>query len=843
MKRIFFIITFLLLNTISSAQVRYKAEYDVTVTVTNGQSTFATVDWRLGFKIPSSNTVYPIFAATVTNGAPETYISDRVIEIPQRADRMNYSLFQDFYPQGSSCNDSFVTDLNFDTFECFPFQQPFFACFNLNSPYFLLYELESIRSLNNFSATNNSIPDCDSKTIRMSSITCSLRNPLYALEYQVGSSTTWNTLLPYGPNPVSIDIQRSDFNGLDLRENLRIRYKHTNRPSNNVYSEILTYNFIPCSPKILGVTTDETDCADGLTGGSFTLELDRTIDSGDVLNFNLFATNPFRPQEDRNVISSEIQQIGSQYFFTWDNLPAGQYRVQYQLNMNGSVEPPIGSPLTFTISSPIAVTFNTSKTDISCISGQGASNNGSITISGITGGTGSYQYSINGSSFIPFSGNNITLSNQSDGPYTIRVQDSNNCNGTSGGNISVTETINPATAITIANTPSPVVNVTVFGGNNGSISPTVSGGTTPPLSYSWSGPSGFSSTQLNITNLIAGTYTLTVTDNPEGCSISRNFTVTEPDQLVFNPATVTPVDCNGNSNGTIAITASGGLPDYRFELFKDNGAGTFLTTGDILNTSSLTTTTFNVIGLSAGVYRVRLTDNRNNANPEVVINSTDITINEPPVFQIQNINPIDALCKGGATGSIVLDIIGGAGLYQITMTKSGDPGFSRVINNIPNNSLSYPINNLAEGTYTLTLTDANSCTVINPTAERIITVAEPTTSVSINPLSVVSPTAGNSDGSISVQGQGGTPPYTYSWNTGQTLAAISNLSDGSYTVTVTDDNGCDIDQTFTLNELEVTISITPGEEVLCSNDTAGFTANPTGGDNNYTYNWYNQNNL
>ena len=595
------------------------------------------------------------------------------------------------------------------------------------------------------------------------------------------------------------------------------------------------------SPEILGINTDVTDCADGMNGGSFTIELDSTIDPGEKLDFNLFGITPSIPQIDRDVFPSDIQEINGRFFYTWNDLATGQYRVQYQLNPIGTLEPPADQPLIFNIGTPTPATFNTSSNDISCVSGQGTSNDGSITISGVTGGTPPYQYSIdNGANYITFGGNTITLSNLSDGDYTIRVRDNNNCDGTSGNNISVTETINPATEITIEATPTPVTNVTQFGGNNGSISPVVSGGN----SYSWTGPNGYSANSKDINTLSAGSYTLTATRNPQGCSTSRSFTVTQPDQLVFNyPATVTSVDCNGNTNGAISITATGGLPDYRFELFKNNGSGTFITTGDRLDTSSLTTTTFSVNNLGAGEYRVRLTDNRNNANPDVVINSTTITINEPPVFQIQNVNPINALCKGDATGQIVLDIIGGSSVYQISMTKSGDAGFSRTINNIPNNSIGYIINNLAEGTYTLTLTDTNLCTVINPTAERIIIVGEPASEVNVNTINVASPTAGNSDGIIAVLGQGGTPGYTYLWNTGATTPTISNLPDGNYTVTVRDANGCDKEGNFTLNELAVTITTTAGEEVLCNGDMAGFTANPTGGDNNYAYNWYNQNNL
>ncbi|MBW1295817.1 T9SS type A sorting domain-containing protein [Aquimarina litoralis] len=613
-------------------------------------------------------------------------------------------------------------------------------------------------------------------------------------------------------------------------------------------SDVIEYNLIPCSPELDPNISPNPEpinpICSGDTNGRFRMTFDRDIGSQEYISApldKLEVGNQWIQQTP--LVSINPGDLNASLEYTWPNdLAPGRYRVKYQSIFNGSQVGSDSPYYEFTIGTPTAVTFNTSSNSPSCVSGQGTSNNGSITISGVNGGTPPYKYSINGSSFTTFSGNSITLARGA-GTYSIRVKDNNDCDATSGGNTSISETINAATAITIANTPP--VNVTQFGGTNGSISPGVSGGTTPPLTYSWTGPNGFSSSQQNISGLRAGTYTLTVRDNPEGCSTSRSFIVTEPNQLLFNyPASITSVDCNGNTTGAISITASGGLPDYRFELLKDNGSGTFTTTGDQLDTSNLTTATFSVTGLSGGDYKVRLTDNRNNSNPDVVIESITLTIQEPDPFQIQNINPIDALCRGEANGSIELDIIGGTGVYEISMTKSGDAGFNRVISNIPNNSLGYSIDNLAEGTYTLTLTDSNSCTVINPTVDRIITVGEPTTEVSVNTLSVASPTSGNADGSISVQGQGGTGGgYTYLWNTGATTSSISNLADGNYSVTVRDANGCPAVENYTLNELDVTITITPGEEVFCDTDTAGFTANPTGGDNNYSYNWYNQNNL
>ncbi|WP_081415662.1 T9SS type A sorting domain-containing protein [Aquimarina latercula] len=602
------------------------------------------------------------------------------------------------------------------------------------------------------------------------------------------------------------------------------------------------------SPEILGISTDETDCSDGLGGGSFTLELDRTIDAGEKLDFNLFSINPSRPQVNRDVFPSDIQEVSGRFFYTWNDLEAGQYRVQYQLNPVGTLEPPADQPLIFNIGTPTPVTYSVSSSNISCVSGQGTSNNGAILISGVSGGAGSYEYSISGGAWTSFSGNNITIS-RTNGTYTVRVRDGNECIGAAGGNNQPSVTINPATAITIRSTPSPVTNVTVFGGNNGSISPNVSGGTTPPLTYSWTGPNGFSSNQQSISGRPAGIYTLTVTDNPEGCSTSRSFTITQPPLFQFTTESSSNVTCgdndSSNDNGTITVRAIGGLTNYRYELFLRNASNQYIsqgapqTLGDGVN--------FQRSNLSTGMYRVTATDN----NGTGITISTDLEITVPPVFSFST-NKTDVVCRGDSTGSINLTISGGntGGYSRLRWTSDSGTVYNQE-----------DLSNIPAGLYTLELVDALGCTPVNPVVEYSVEIIEPPTAVTVSiPVGgVQNPSAnGAADGSINIEVNGGSNgTYTYLWSKNgdpgfsRTTQDITGLSDGVYNVMVTENvTGCS-DQilAISIEEPEPLIaSITEEIEILCSsgsNSTGALRAGATGGVPNpitgYSYNWFRRN--
>ncbi len=577
-----------------------------------------------------------------------------------------------------------------------------------------------------------------------------------------------------------------------------------------------------CAPLVTSLSYSPPSCAGGPINVS--VNFDRPLKSGELFNSISLVDNA-----NNNPIVQHTGQSMSGSTYTFSNVNTSAFvnnqvfKIQYQMRIGNALVPGfINSSQTFTFVKKTAVTFNTSVIAPSCPLG-----NGSITV-GANGGTGAYRYRLGGGNWVSFSGSTTTISTIA-GNHSVQVQDSNNCLAASA-------------TVTVPQGPGPIIisetvgHVTYNGGNNGFINVTVGGGN-GGYSYRWSGPRGFSSSQLNITTLYAGNYTLVVTDS-RGCNISKSSIVSEPQPLRLTTPTVTNIDCNGRSNGVISISGSGGLPSYRFELLKDNGSGTYVTTGDFLN-SNTPNTSFKITDLTKGNYKVRLTDNMGTTNPQIVAESGSIQIEEPDPIEFTITNTSHIACKGEATGTATVNIIGGSGSYITEWYKDGITLYSSAQNPT----------NLETGTYLLIVKDANSnpnspnCSAITPINEGEITITEPTEEVGITTIRVTSPTAGNADGSIVVEATGGVPPYTYLWNTGSTLPTITNIADGNYTVEVTDANNCSIIKEYIVEELSVTITITLGEALLCHGQLEGLTANPVGGDKQYTYAWYNENDL
>ena len=530
-------------------------------------------------------------------------------------------------------------------------------------------------------------------------------------------------------------------------------------------------------------------------------------------------------------------------YFKWPfDVSAGKYRVQYQLNDYGTL---ISSDV-FTIAAPAPVTFTGYAYPFSCgDSSQGDVSDGRIRLQGY-GGTGTYQYRINSGNWTNFPSNSMLLYLAA-GTYDVEIRDSNQCIGTPRYSYMSTLTIEQPDPITILEED--IGMVTSYGNNNGYINTKITGGRFPGGNlrrfFRWERDSGGSIPEptitkegdeinINLSGLVAGTYTLYVTDRND-CSTQRDFVVTQPDPLVFDqPATITHIDCYGSENGSISITASGGIPNYRFELLKRDELGTFRATGDQLYTDNLTTAIFTVNNLASGTYRIVLTDNLQNGTQNNLIFSSIYTINEAAPIEYTITSTTDVSCHGGNDGTARVTVSGGSGNYLFAWRKNGEDVYSTTQNP----------NNLEAGIYTLTVMDENveGCTAINPVTESEIVINEPEEALTISLIDANAPTGGTNNGNLHIQGQGGTPPYTYAWNTGQTTTQINNLSAGTYIVTLTDAKGCSTNRSFILDELAVTIAVVPGEEITCNGGRTTLFATATGGDNQYTYAWFNQNN-
>ncbi len=273
--------------------------------------------------------------------------------------------------------------------------------------------------------------------------------------------------------------------------------------------------------------------------------------------------------------------------------------------------------------------------------------------------------------------------------------------------------------------------------------------------WSWAGPGIVSGgNTANPTVNQPGTYTVTVTSS-SGCTNSATATcvVTQTGGITVNAIT-TNILCYGASTGSIDVTSSNGANPYTY----------LWNTGGTMEDPS---------GLPAGTYTVSVTDNSG------CTVTASYTLTQPPSAITLNTSSTPALC-GASDGSATVVANGGTGAYSYSWAPSGGAAATA--------------SNIGAGTYTVTVTDANSCT------QTATVVVSSTSAVTINSSSVVDVTClGGSDGSASVTAGGGVAPYSYTWSSGSGSSTANNLAAGNYTVVVTDNAGCTVSGTYTVN--------------------------------------------
>lgn len=285
------------------------------------------------------------------------------------------------------------------------------------------------------------------------------------------------------------------------------------------------------------------------------------------------------------------------------------------------------------------------------------------------------------------------------------------------------------------------VNAACNGDSSGSATATPASGIVP-YTYSWL-PGGDTSSA--ISNLPAGNYLVTVTDNA-GCTISAPAAVTQPSPISLNDISNSAF-C-GNPNGSAAVLAGGGTPGYTYSW----------------NTVPIQTTAI-ATGLSAGNFTVLVTDNNGcTATDSVVVANI-----AGPVTSAVSLS--DVRCNNGNDGQATVNVSGGTGPFSYQWSPSG--GTDSVANN------------LHAGAYAVLVTDANGCTHTSN-----VTINEPSSIVLTTSSTDAACTQSN--GSATVNASGGAGAYTYNWNSvpPQTSMLAFNLPAGSYVVTVIDSNGC-----------------------------------------------------
>lgn len=431
-----------------------------------------------------------------------------------------------------------------------------------------------------------------------------------------------------------------------------------------------------------------------------------------------------------------------------------------------------------TITQPLPVNFaNVTVVSPGCIG-----NTGIISVGG-NGGVPPFTFAINGGAFVV----NGAFGNLLVGTYTLTVKDNNGCTH------DTIITLTNATVINIQSlnyTPVLCPNATNGFISASAISPY------PPLTYAVNGgtPQGVGL----FSNLVAGTYLLHIEDQL-GCYVDTNLTIISAPPIVINSIAITSPLCFNTADGSITINASGGMGPKYYAV----NANPFTLNNVITN-------------ITVGTYTIHIKDSIN------CIKDTVITVTGPPPIVATNIVLVQPYCSNATTGSITITASGGLAPYQFAINASlysTNPTFS----------------NLLPGIYTVHIMDINGCildTVVNLQAANYMNFTGVV-------LVSVSCKFGN-DGSITLNAVGGFNPYSYFINAvpNGNSGYFPNLAIGSYTISVTDNIGCQDDTILNITEpllpATATVSLTSGN--LCKGDSAGsVTGGASGGTPPYTY--------
>ncbi len=499
-----------------------------------------------------------------------------------------------------------------------------------------------------------------------------------------------------------------------------------------------------------------------------------------------------------------------------------------------------------TVTSPAAITFVTDSNDATC-----GLANGSASVN-VSGGVFPYSYLWNTSP----PQNGTTAINLTGGIYSVTVTDSNGC--PSSANITVVDNGNPAATTTVNS------NVSCNGGNNGSASVSVAGGTSP-YTYQWDDPNN--QTNLQATGLVSGNYNISVTDI-NGCNATSSAIISQPAPIIVS---ITSTDANcGTPDGSVSASPAGGLTPYSY--LWSNGqtgssatglqAGNYnVTISDFNNCQKITSATVSNVGgftatsttsdvtcnggsdgqataipaggtspftflwnssagnqtsptatgLTSGTYSATVTDN---AGCTFLISA----FVDQPVALGGITSTTDVLCFGNSNGTATVSGAGGISPYTY-LWQNGQTGKT--------------ITGLSGGFYSVTITDSNNCTSI------LSATVNPPFPLSAAPT-VTDETCGNGNGVIAANVSGGTIPYSYLWSNGQTGAAATGLPSGLYSVTITDNNGCDTTSSATVNGIAKALVNINSENAKCFGSNNGqATANASGGQTPYLYLWSN----
>lgn len=296
------------------------------------------------------------------------------------------------------------------------------------------------------------------------------------------------------------------------------------------------------------------------------------------------------------------------------------------------------------------------------------------------------------------------------------------------------------------------------------------------------------------TDLAAGNYTVTVTDSL-GCSAVMAATITEPALLVASTVIDSNVSVNGGTDGGATASATGGTAPFTYSW-------------------SNSATTASITGVAAGTYTVTITDNNGCSDFETA------TITQPTVILVSTIVDSSVSCNGFFDGGASVSASGGTMPYTYAWSNSATTA---------------SITGVGTGIYTVTVTDNSGSTATSST-----TITEPALLVASVVIDSNVSTNGGLDGGATASAVGGTMPYTYTWSNSATTASITGVGAGTYTVTITDNNGCIDTETAMITQPTLMTVTATTSNVSCNGGADGtIDLTVVNGTPPYTYLWSN----
>ncbi len=533
-------------------------------------------------------------------------------------------------------------------------------------------------------------------------------------------------------------------------------------------------------------TGDATSSVQGLNAGFYTVTVTDVMgctstSSSDVIagSFMLPTINIVSPllcsNDSTGVMQASVLGNGGPFAYNWSNGTNGSslQNVEggvYYVTISDVFGCSVLDSMNLISPSPISITVN-SINHVTSLSPP----NGSVSVNS-SGGVSPYSYVWNTSD------TTAGISGLNPGIYVVTVTDDNNCSLTES--LIITSMVPPLSGTIITDS-----NVSCHGFNDGGASASVVGGV-PPYSFSWSN----GSIDSTINGLTAGIFTITITDS-QGSTVVDTVYITEPSLIVASLVIDSNVSCSLGSNGGVSVVVTGGNGSY----------GYTWSNGDIGHS---------VTGLVAGSYTVTVSD----SNGCIAIDS--VTLNS-----VSNLSPTIVASSG----------ISCFGMMDGALSASANGVVTPWGYSWSNGDIGTGITGLNAGVYSLTVTDVNGCA--DSTSFNLSEPDELEVHVSIPPYQPCS-----NSGDLNTIYFGGTLPYTYQWSTGSTSSMISNLPSGTYTITLSDANGCSVSDSATISiptSLSISASVSSHATTPTSTDGEA-TVVVSGGIPPYSYTWSSQ---